>query len=122
MTFVHPIIGQEAICSDGLGRVIAFCDDFPDQWIQVSTYVNDRSCKWDPDNVKLIAPERGQERRKKTKTVKGVTEIRADKRLVGVVIPRLDGTFEALSFAPEEDGHRYAAFDSRQQALAWVAN
>ncbi|NVZ11252.1 hypothetical protein HW932_18540 [Allochromatium humboldtianum] len=49
-----PILGQEAICRDGLGRVIAFCDEFPHQWIQVSTYVNDRQCKWDPGNVTLI--------------------------------------------------------------------
>lgn len=53
-TFQHPIIGQEAVCRDGLGRVIAFCDNFPDRWIQVSTYVNDRQCRWDPENVTLI--------------------------------------------------------------------
>ena len=58
----------------------------------------------------------------KTKTIEGVTEMRDGKRLVGVVIPRLDGTFETIWFAPEEDGHRYAAFDSREQALAWIAN
>lgn len=54
--FKNPIIGQEAICPDGLGRVIAFKNDFPHQWIQVSTYVNDRQCKWDMANVKLIDP------------------------------------------------------------------
>ena len=58
----------------------------------------------------------------KTKTIEGVTEIRDEKRLVGVVIPRLDKTFEAIWFAPETDGHRYAAFDSREQAIAWIAN
>ena len=52
----HPIIGQEAICPDGLGRVIAFKDNLPDQWIQVSTYVNDRQCRWAPHNVELINP------------------------------------------------------------------
>ena len=52
--FHHPIIGQEAICPDGLGRVTAFKDSFPDMWIQVSTYVNDRGCRWAPENVKLV--------------------------------------------------------------------
>jgi hypothetical protein len=53
---IKPILGQEAICPDGLGRVVDFRDDFPVRWVQVSTYVNDRSCKWDPDNVELIDP------------------------------------------------------------------
>jgi len=53
--FQHPIIGQEAVCPDGLGRVIAFKDKFPEQWIQVGTYIGDRSCKWSPDNVCLVA-------------------------------------------------------------------
>ena len=48
--------GQEAICPDGPGRVIDFCDDFPGAFIQVSTYVNDRGCKWAPHNVDLIPP------------------------------------------------------------------
>lgn len=53
--FEHPILGQEAICPDGLGRVIAFKDELPHQWIQVSTYVKDRACKWDPCNVTLLS-------------------------------------------------------------------
>lgn len=56
--FVHPIIGQEVICPDGLGRVIAYLDRFPNQWIQVSTYVDDRRCKWSPDKVELIDPRK----------------------------------------------------------------
>jgi len=56
--FKHPIIGQEAICPDGLGRVIAFKDKFPHQSITVSTYVKDRQCEWAPDNVELINPLR----------------------------------------------------------------
>jgi len=52
--FKHPVIGQEAVCPDGLGRVVAFMDSFPFQWIQVRTYVGDRSCQWDPCNVKLV--------------------------------------------------------------------
>lgn len=46
--------GQEAICPDGLGRVIDFSDRFPHTFIQVSTYVDDRGCKWSPDNVTLV--------------------------------------------------------------------
>jgi len=53
-TFQHPVIGQEAICPDGLGRVIAYRDRFPDCWIQISTYVNDLSCQWAPENVQLV--------------------------------------------------------------------
>ena len=52
--FKHPILGQEAVCPDGLGRVTAFKDDFPNQWIRVATYVNNRDCEWAPENVKLV--------------------------------------------------------------------
>ena len=55
-TLHNIIIGQEAICPDGVGRVIDFRYDFPHQWIKVSTYVNDRQCEWSPDNVELIDP------------------------------------------------------------------
>lgn len=50
------IIGQEAICPDGLGRVIKYDFKRPDNYIQVSTYVDDRQCKWDRKNVELIDP------------------------------------------------------------------
>jgi hypothetical protein len=50
----RPIIGQEAICPKGLGRVIDFNEVFPHQWIQVQTYVKDSSCKWEWANVELI--------------------------------------------------------------------
>lgn len=56
-----PIIGQEAVCPGGLGRVVAFMDDFPNQWIQVDTYVNNRSCRWDPSNVRLVKLELEEE-------------------------------------------------------------
>ena len=56
--FKHPILGQEAICPDGLGRVVEFKDEFPHQWIKVSTYVNDRQRQWAPTNVELIDPRR----------------------------------------------------------------
>lgn len=52
--FGHPVIGQEAICPDGLGRVSDYLDQFPFQWIQVETYINNRGCKWDPNNVQLV--------------------------------------------------------------------
>ena len=54
MSFEPPVIGQETICPDGLGRVADYKDDFPHQWIRVDTYVDNRSCQWDVHNVKLI--------------------------------------------------------------------
>jgi hypothetical protein len=53
---VKIILGQEAICPDGLGRVVGFKDKFPIQWIKVDTYVNNRGCEWAPHNVTLIHP------------------------------------------------------------------
>ena len=50
------IIGQEAICDDGLGRVMWYDIKAPNNWVQISTYFNDRQCKWDIDNVELINP------------------------------------------------------------------
>lgn len=48
------IIGQEAVCPDGLGRVSHYSFAYPDNYIQVETYFNNRDCKWDPINVTLI--------------------------------------------------------------------
>jgi hypothetical protein len=53
-----PILGQEAICPDGLGRVVDFSLEFPNTFVQVQTYVKDRSCKWGVENVLLIDPRR----------------------------------------------------------------
>lgn len=50
----QPIIGQEAICPDGLGRVVAYDFTGPNSWIQVSTYVRNKDCKWDRENVTLV--------------------------------------------------------------------
>ena len=47
-----PIIGQEAICPDGLGRVVKF----DDKSITVSTYFKDRQCHWAKHEVELIDP------------------------------------------------------------------
>jgi len=55
--FHHPIIGQEAVCPDGLGRVTAFQDTRKGQWIKVATYVANRECEWAPHNVKLVRIE-----------------------------------------------------------------
>lgn len=52
--FEHPVIGQECLCPDGLGRVVAWCDNFPNQWVRVDTYIKNRGCKWAPHNVKLV--------------------------------------------------------------------
>ena len=57
------IIGQEAICPDGLGRVVDFDLDMPNTWIQVSTYFKNRQCKWDKNNVTLLEhniPQKGE--------------------------------------------------------------
>ena len=50
----YPIIGQEAVCPDGLGRVTAFKDKSPFHWIRVATYINNRDCAWAWCNVKLV--------------------------------------------------------------------
>lgn len=47
------VIGQEAICSDGLGRVVEKSIT-KGEWIRISTYVKDRQCCWAPHNVVLI--------------------------------------------------------------------
>jgi hypothetical protein len=49
-----PIIGQECICPDGMGRVVSFDFDVPHRKIEVATYIKDRHCCWDKDNVTLI--------------------------------------------------------------------
>ncbi len=52
--FEHPLIGQEAVCPDGLGRVNSFLDNFPHQWIKIDTYIRNRGCNWAPHNVTLV--------------------------------------------------------------------
>jgi len=52
-----PIIGQEAVCPDGLGRVVAYLIDSIGGWIQVATYVNNREYKWDVNSVQLVKIE-----------------------------------------------------------------
>ena len=52
------IIGQEAICPDGLGRVKDYSLIRPNNWIIVSTYFNNRDCQWDASNVELINPRK----------------------------------------------------------------
>ncbi len=54
MSYAIPVIGQEAICPDGLGRVVAF-SRVPNEWVRVDTYINNRGCKWAPHNVRLLA-------------------------------------------------------------------
>ncbi|MEE9367000.1 MAG: hypothetical protein V3W44_09960 [Dehalococcoidales bacterium] len=55
---IEPIIGQECICPDGLGRVVSAHEN-DHGWIGVSTYINDRGCKWSPENIELIDPRKG---------------------------------------------------------------
>ena len=50
-----PIIGQEAVVPEyGLGRVVSFKDNMPEQYIEVRPYVADYPMRFDPKNVKLI--------------------------------------------------------------------
>lgn len=60
---VKPILGQEAICPDGLGRVVDVREHAGEVTnIKVRTYVNDRGCDWAASNVELIDPRPGGER------------------------------------------------------------
>ncbi len=52
------IIGQEAICPDGLGRVSYYNPSYNGNCIEIETYINNRSCHWDPINVELIDPRK----------------------------------------------------------------
>ncbi len=56
LEYDEPIIGQEAVCPNGLGRVIDFKLGHVNSFIRVRTYVDNRSCEWAPHNVKLISP------------------------------------------------------------------
>ncbi len=54
-----PIIGQECICPDGVGRVKHFnlnANKCVGNYICVSTYMNNRDCEWAPHNVELLPP------------------------------------------------------------------
>lgn len=44
------VIGQEAVCPDGLGRVA----DKNDYRIRVDTYIKNRGCWWAYGNVELV--------------------------------------------------------------------
>ena len=63
---LNVIIGQEAICPDGLGRVAAvgpvnYCGGKTEySWIEVETYYHNRSCHWSPYNVELINPRKAK--------------------------------------------------------------
>ena len=57
----EPILGQEAICPDGLGRVVDYSYNPGSsniKQIRVATYAHNRECNWDAFNVKLL-PIRG---------------------------------------------------------------
>ena len=53
---MHKIIkGQEAVCPDGLGRVVDYGEGAAgSKWIKVDTYVGNRGCKWGAVNVQLV--------------------------------------------------------------------
>ena len=54
--FENIIIGQEAICPDGLGKITIF--NKKENWVQVETYYHNKSSKWSPDNIELIDPRK----------------------------------------------------------------
>lgn len=51
-----PILGQECICPDGLGRISEIQQNRYGTLtgIRVETYVKNRGCIWNPDNVKVF--------------------------------------------------------------------
>jgi hypothetical protein len=57
MSIVHygPILGQECICPDGVGRIKEIKKEpCGTASLVVETYFNDRSCCWAHHNVTLI--------------------------------------------------------------------
>lgn len=91
-----PIIGQEAICPDGLGRVIAYVDDFPTQWIQVETYAQDRSCKWAPHNVELIDPRGYREVIPEVFILTGISDYVTD-GFLGIYLHKMPGPGDRIA-------------------------
>ena len=53
------IKGKEVVCPDGLGRISDYNLKFPNIWIQVNTYFDNRGCKWDPKNIKVLGKNYG---------------------------------------------------------------
>jgi len=54
------VIGQEVICSDGLGRVSKITDSFPYQHVKVKTYIGNRGCNWDACNIEATDIRTGE--------------------------------------------------------------
>lgn len=51
----NPVIGQEVICPDGLGRIKEIREGICDTYkIVVSTYIKNRDCAWASTNVQLL--------------------------------------------------------------------
>lgn len=51
----HIVIGQEAICPDGLGRVREYdIWNIPPRWVVIDTYIKNRACKWNYCNVEIL--------------------------------------------------------------------
>ena len=61
--YFEPIIGQECICHDGLGRVRDYSDKGTVRFIQVDTIYKNNSSKWAPESVELIDPRQKKETR-----------------------------------------------------------
>ena len=54
------IIGQEAVCPHGLGRVVKSNYNCGYPSITIKTYINNKECKWPPDKVKLVPITTGE--------------------------------------------------------------
>ena len=55
----RPILGQECIVGNTMGRVISFNDSFPSvvgSYVEVRTFDNGIQAKYVPGNVELINP------------------------------------------------------------------
>lgn len=49
------IIGQECVCPDGLGRVVKVVHGICNRaTVYVQTYIHNRNCGWDYQNVTLV--------------------------------------------------------------------
>ena len=54
-SFIHPVIGQEAVVPRyGLGRVVGFVDRVPDRGIEIRPYGTRYVMKFEPEDVRLV--------------------------------------------------------------------
>lgn len=94
---IKPIIGQEAVCPDGLGRVAAFKLDYPPHdYIKVDTYINNNGRHWAVDSVNLIPICATECVRLANSDDKAAKEIRELTALVDVLRQNVDRCVEQI--------------------------